>query len=78
MRIQKVENKLRIDNSLSNQEIIDIFEAIEYHGGEFIIGSNGLPCLKYDKACYNFKDSYFDLLIDCQSVILDKIESRGV
>jgi hypothetical protein len=79
MRIQKINDTLKIDNSLSNQEEIDIFESIEYHGGEFKIYGNGVPYLVFDNGLYKFEDKYFDSLINCESIILDKItnESRG-
>jgi hypothetical protein len=77
MRINNNGEQLRIENSIEGLEVIDIFESLEYHNAELKIGNIGMA-IKFDNLYYSVNDSHFDSLINCNSILLDKLEKGGV
>ena len=78
MKITKVnDTQLKIENHVKGLEVLDCFDIIENNfKASFIINKEGLPCLKYDRGLYNFTDDNFTSLINCNSILLDKINVK--
>lgn len=75
MRITKInDTQLKIENSQKGLELLDVFDILENMDCQFKIDIMNNEFIRYAKVKYSINNKHFDNLMNCNSIVLNKLE----